>query len=580
MPLIAQEQATEDIRPNVIVLLTDDQGIGGLSCMGNPYLKTPCLDRFYDQSVRMTDFHVSPFSTPTRAAIITGRYPVRNGAWATYKGRDKIAAKELSIAQVFKNGGYNTALFGKWHLGDNFPQRPIDKGFDHAVYHRAGGVGELSDYWGNSYNDDTYMVGDKPKAFKGYCTDIWFSEAMAYMRRQKEEKKPFFIYLATNAAHSPHLVDSKYEKPYRFLQEQGKLQDAGFYGQIANLDENFGRLETFLQDNGLKDNTILIFLTDNGAGAQNNLWTNGFRGAKGNCYEAGHRVPFFIRWVKGEIGGGKDIGGLTAHVDLLPTLASLCGISVGNAPQLDGIDFSPLLFGKSLDAKEGEDRTLFIHYRQDSKQPHDVKGSCVMYKNWRLINGNQLYDLNKDKAQATNVASKHPQVVSELLAANQAFMAESKKSPEYKSFIPELIGAKEHPLVTLTIQHAIGDDPGLWMSSQVAEGLKNKNNTYEVEFAEEGMYRISLARWSRECPGLICGVPAVNPKGQFKYKPIFPELARIEIGGKTYSKAISKEMKEVEFIVQMPKGRSILKTDFVEKGIAFGAYYTYVEKLK
>lgn len=578
MPLLAQEGAAEKERPNVIVVMTDDQGIGGLSCHSNPYLKTPCLDKFYEESVRLTDFHVSPFSTPTRAAIITGRYPVRNGAWATYKGRDIISGNDLTIADVFQQAGYATALFGKWHLGDNYPSRPTDSGFDYAVHHRAGGVSELSDYWGNSYFDDTYIVNNEPKAFKGYCTDIWFGEAISYIRRQQETDKPFFIYLATNAAHDPHLVDSRYSKPFQPLEDSKKLRSAGFYGQIVNMDENFGRLEAFLSESGLKENTILVFLTDNGAGAPNSCWTDGYRGAKGNNYEAGHRVPFFIRWIKGGLHGGKDIDGLTAHVDLLPTLSSLCGIKRTDTETLDGIDFSPLLYSRA--GKEVEERNLFIHFRQDSKQPHDVKNSCVMHKNWRLINGNELYDLDKDKAQANNVADAHPEIVQSLLAANSAFMAETKLSPEYKEFVPVALGAEAQQTATLTIQHAMGDDPGLWKSAQVAEGMKNRNNAYVVDVVSAGTYRISLARWARECPGSIHGVPTTNPKGQFVYKAIRPEKARIVVGEKVYTKDITPDMTEVAFDVQMPQGTCVLKTDFVEGGEAYGVYYTYIEKIK
>ena len=238
--------ASQNSKPNVILVLTDDQGIGDLGCHGNPWLKTPNIDKFYTEAVRMTDFHVSPVCTPTRGAIMTGQYPINNGAWATYKGRDALSGNATTMAEIFRDNGYKTGMFGKWHLGDNYPARPTDLGFDVAVHHKAGGVGELSDYWGNNYFDDTYFVNNEPEQFEGYCTDIWFYEAMKFIESTKE---PFFVYLATNAPHSPHYVDEKYADPYTpFVGTE--IPNAEFFGMIANIDENFGKLEKFLKKAG------------------------------------------------------------------------------------------------------------------------------------------------------------------------------------------------------------------------------------------------------------------------------------------------------------------------------------------
>ena len=347
-----QKQMDKDVPPNVILVMTDDQGIGDLGCHGNPWLKTPHLDRFYAEAVRMTDFHVSPVCTPTRSAIMTGRYPVNNGAWATYKGRDALAEGAITMADVFQQNGYRTGIFGKWHLGDNYPSRATDCGFEVAINHKAGGVGELSDYWGNSYFDDVYYVNNEPKPFAGYCTDVWFEEAMKFMKNTTDQ--PFFAYIPTNAPHSPFIVDEKYAAPYLELAGK-KIVGAEFYGMLANIDENFGKLEAFLKKEGLFENTILIFMTDNGSGGgmskDGKLGHNhGFRGSKGHTTEGGHRVPFFIRWPAGQIQGGKDIPDLAAHVDLLPTMSGLCKLTLPNDLDLDGIDFSPLLLGRTIRA--------------------------------------------------------------------------------------------------------------------------------------------------------------------------------------------------------------------------------------
>lgn len=562
-------------RPNVIIVLTDDQGIGNLSCLGNEYISTPNIDRFYAQSLRMTDFHVCPLSTPTRSSIISGRYPIRNGAWATFKGRDMLAHTEPTIAEIFKEGGYSTALFGKWHLGDNYPSRATDCGFDLAVQHSSGGVGELSDFWGNSYFDDTYLVNNKPTEFEGYCTDVWFSEAMKYMEQQRTKSEPFFVYLATNAPHSPHIAPERNTKNYEAVAEKGIIKDAGYYGQIENIDENFALLEEYLQRSGLAENTILIFTTDNGAPPADNPWTLGYRGGKSSPFEGGHRVPFFIRWTGGGIGGGVDVDGLAAHVDLAPTLAAMCGIDVSDKMRyLDGIDISNTLLQREPIA---EDRTVFIHHRQTYLPPFDEKGSVVMRGKWRLLHGKDLYDVVADRPQKVNLAKEYPEVVKSLKAANAEFIAETKKLPEYQNLVPSVIDFKKQPVTVLTIQHAKGDSPGLWKPEQIAEGVKNKNNGYMVKPNGKQAVKISLARWARECQGTIWGVPAVNPKGLYDYKAIKPEIARLKVGDKVYEHKITADMKESEFRVVLTEP-TYIEAEFIENGEAFGAYYIYIEK--
>ena len=380
------------------------------------------------KSVRLTNFHVHPLCTPTRGAIMTGKYPINNGAWATFKGRDAITADDLTLAELFQQAGYATGLFGKWHLGDNYPLRPTDRGFDIAVQHMAGGVGELSDYWGNNYFDDTYFVNNVPRKFSGYCTDIWFEEAMKFMGQSREE--PFFVYLPTNAPHSPLVAPESYIAPYRDL-EGTAIQSAPYLGMLANIDENFGKLDAFLKDSGLEDNTLVIFMSDNGGqfgfNEEKGLGFNkGFRGNKSEKLEGGHRVPFFMRWPKGGISGGEDIPALLAHIDLFPTLASLCGLDLPDSFDGDGLDFSCLWESKPACPNSLEERTLFIHHRQDWRAPHDVEGSCILQKDWRLLSGKELYDIAEDPLQNRNLISEHPKVVSRLLKANEAFLTTSQ----------------------------------------------------------------------------------------------------------------------------------------------------------
>jgi len=561
--------------PNVILVLTDDQGIGELGAHGNPWIQTHNIDKFYKQSVRLTDFHVNPVCTPTRAAIMTGRYPINNGAWATYKGRDALSEGAFTMAQLFQQNGYTTGMFGKWHLGDNYPSRPTDLGFDVAIQHKAGGVGELSDYWGNNYFNDTYYVNNEPKQFEGYCTDVWFQEAMKFIECNKE--KPFFIYLPTNAPHSPFYVDEKYAKPYQHLKGK-EIVNPEFYGMITNIDENFGKLEKFLKKNKLADNTILIFMTDNGTSdgisKDGKIGYNmGLRGKKNDRTEGGHRVPFFIRWKDGEIKGGWDIDEETAHVDLLPTLASLCNISIPKGKKLDGVDLSQVLLKKQNQLAE---RTIFVHSRQDWRQPFDIENTCIIKDDWRLVNGTELYDIEKDRMQLTNLANEYPEIVEELLMENTAFLENVKRNQEYSEFPTAIVGNPNQKEIKLTIQHAIGDDLPIWKSEQVADGKKNQNNAHAIQIEKEGYYTISCRRWPKENSGPILSVPKKNPKNWFTYKSISPEKVTIQVANQILEKEINPEDESVDFEVHLEKGKTFLTNDFIEDGQKYGVYYTYI----
>ncbi len=341
-------QAAEQTKPNVILVMTDDQGYGDLGCHGNPILKTPNIDRLYSESIRFTDFHVSPFCTPTRAALMTGNHPGYSGAYRTSSGRTMLHRDEKTVANLFAENGYATGMVGKWHLGDNAPHRPQDRGFQDVVWHRCGGVGQASDHWGNDYFDDIYERNGKFESFEGYCTDVWFREGIRFVNENKD--KPFFLYIAPNAPHGPYRVPPEWAKPYM---GNKAVANPNFYGMIANIDHNMGILRQRLSELGLAENTILIFMTDNGTAAGAKFkgldseaiagYNAGMRGKKSSVYDGGHRVPFFVHWPAGGLSGGKDIEALAAHIDVLPTLVDLCGIPVSDEYRPDGISIKPLL---------------------------------------------------------------------------------------------------------------------------------------------------------------------------------------------------------------------------------------------
>ncbi|NJB35204.1 arylsulfatase [Croceivirga sp. JEA036] len=561
-------------RPNVIVILTDDQGIGDLGAHGNPWLKTPSIDTFYADAVRLTNFHVSPLCTPTRAALMTGKYPINNGAWATYKGRDALSNPE-TIASIFKKNGYHTAMFGKWHLGDNYPNRPTDLGFDYVIQHQAGGIGELSDYWGNDYFDDVYLVNNQPKKFEGYCTDVWFSEAMTYIKEHKNES--FFVYLPLNAPHDPLYVDEKYAAPYKHL-EGKEIVAANLYGMIANIDENFGKFTNFLAQEGLADNTIIIYMSDNGtrygySPSKKLGYNKGYKGIKGDKREGGHRVPFFIKWPKGNIYGGKDINSLAAHVDVLPTLASLCKISLDGFSG-DGMDLTPVLKGNV----EKLDRHLFLHNRQDWRAPRLLEDGVVLQEEWRLLQGKRLYNIEEDPKQLNNLAELYQSRVAAMRQANQEFYKKAAKSKVYSQLSTAIIGHPAQKEIKLTIQHAIGEDSGIWKTEHIATGIKNKNNMHALAIEKSGTYKISCRRWPKEIEGPVHGLPFTIPEGQMRYVAIAPEKVRVSIANQILEKTIEKDEVSIDFKVQLEPGKTLLTADFLDSEETYGVYYIYITK--
>ena len=246
-------------KPNVVIVITDDQGYGDLAFTGNPAINTPTLDTLRMQGTLLNNFHVDPTCAPTRSALMTGRYSDRVGVWHTVQGRSMLRRHEITMADVFSSNGYATGHFGKWHLGDCYPYRPEDRGFQHCIYHQAGGVGQAPDYWGNDYFDDTYIVNGKHQRFEGFCTDIWFDEGMKFIKANK--KKPFFAYIAMNAPHSPYYCPEEYTEPY---DGNPDVSIAEFYGMVTNIDDNMAKLMKMLDNEGIADNTILVFMTDNG----------------------------------------------------------------------------------------------------------------------------------------------------------------------------------------------------------------------------------------------------------------------------------------------------------------------------
>jgi len=393
-------------KPNVVFILTDDQGYGDLGCHGNPVIQSPNIDRLHGESVRFTDFHVSPVCSPTRAQLMTGCYPSRLGVWRTVAGRSILRKEWKTMADIFRDNGYKTAIFGKWHLGDNYPYRPQDRGFDEVLVHGGGGVGNINDYWGNDYFDDVYFRNGKPEQCKGFCTDVWFSEAIKFIENHRD--RPFFCYISTNAPHLPFVCPEEYKQLYANL-EPGLRE---FAAMITHIDKNVGILRKRLRDLNLDGNTILIFMTDNGTARGATLWNAGMRGWKGHPYDGGHRVPFFLHWPGGEFNQGKEISRLTGGIDLLPTLIDLCQMENTSDRPFDGRSVAPLLKGNET---AWPDRTIIIDNQQRSIEPEYFHFStAILHEKWRMIRQDELYDIAKDPSQTNNLIQIYPETAKNL----------------------------------------------------------------------------------------------------------------------------------------------------------------------
>lgn len=423
--------AIEGSRPNIIMVITDDQGMGDLSCMGNQLLKTPHIDRFYEGATRFTDFQVSPTCAPTRAALMSGRAPFKNGVTHTIFQRERMALSTFTFPQALQTAGYTTGLFGKWHLGDEEEYLPQSRGFDEVLMHGAGGIGQTryGDFPANGedvYFDNVLLHNDTVVKTKGFCTDVFFDAGLAWIKTQNETKKPYFACVALNAPHGPFIAPESYAKRFR---EMGCSKDvAGRLGMIENIDDNFGKLMSKLEEWNALENTIVIFMTDNGAvrkGSTKKIpyFNAGLKSGKNSPNEGGSRVPFFVQW-KGVLGEGVDVNALTAHLDLYPTFCELAGAKLpANVQELDGRSLLPLFRDASAD---WSDRELFIHcgrWPADKRESFKYKKSAVRTQQWRLVNNKELYDISKDRGETNDVAAEHPEVVERLRKSYEKWWA-------------------------------------------------------------------------------------------------------------------------------------------------------------
>ena len=582
-------------RPNVLFILTDDQGYGDLSCHGNPILKTPNIDTLHSESVRFTDFHVGTTCAPTRAGLLTGHHSNSAGVWHTIGGRSLLRENEWTLANALNEAGYRTGHFGKWHLGDSSPFLPYERGFDTSIYHAGGGIGNTADAWGNDYFDDTYFVNGVPEQFEGYCTDVFFREAEKFIAVDSEQ--PFLCHIATNAPHGPLNIEPRYSEPY--LAPTGDDSRARFFGMIANIDENLGRLRSRLEELGLTENTILVFMTDNGTASGVDIdedhhplpgpggFGAGMRGRKSSPYEGGHRVPFFLYFPLGDLPAGKDVSELTSYVDFMPTIMALCGVDIPEGRNFHGENLESVIRGQSDPPWAG--RTVVCDTQRIAR-PMKWQLSSTMREKWRLVNGTELYDLTVDPGQRSDVSTAYPGIVESMRQGYEAWW--DLVSPQFDADIPIAVGTDDKT-VRLTTHDVRNEQCNCaWNQGQVRTGYI-VSGYWEVDVKQSGNYEIEFRRWPTEAGHAVAaGIEGDDVEWRPEYiqerdwkmytggVALSIRWAQLRLGGRTHYAEVDPESIGSLFSVNLDKGIDHLYASFHDKRMrTIAPYYIYVRKL-
>jgi len=560
-------------RPNVILIITDDQGYGDFGVTGNPVIQTPNIDTMAGRSAQMSQFYVSPVCAPTRACLMTGRYNYRTRCIDTYIGRAMMEPEEVTVAEILRKAGYATGLFGKWHLGDNHPMRPQDQGFDEVLVHRGGGIGQPSDLPGGEgkYTDPILFHNGQEVQEKGYCTDVYFNRAMTWMEAVHKRGRNFFLYLPTNAPHGPfHDVIRELYEAYKtvnlnndqFPQQEGhplpKEADtdrrARIFSMISNIDDNVGGLLEKLDHLQIVENTLILFMVDNGPNGQR--YVTGFRGSKGTIYEGGIRSPLFVRWPE-KLKPGRSSDRVAAHIDILPTILDACDVPIPNHIQLDGRSLLPLLREEEV---PWPDRHIVIQaHRGDVPVPYH--NFAIRNQRWKLLNASgfhreifegepslELYDMEKDPFEIENLASHRPEVVQRLRSAYEEWFSDvsSTRSDNYAP--PRIhIGSDHENPVVLTRQD--------WRHIKGRPWGADSNGYWMLYVVRPGRYDVRLRFRPDPSPGEVV----------------------LELGGKRCKKSFEKNQEEVLFkAISMDRGSVDLKATLKLSGKTRGPWQVEV----
>ncbi len=554
--IIAFAQDTEgkkseilEVHPNVVLILADDQGWGDLSLHGNPWIETPHLDGLARTGVRLTNFYVSPLCAPTRASILTGRYSLRTGVVSVSKGLENMNTEENTLAELFKANGYKTGIFGKWHNGQHYPNRPNDQGFDEFLGFSAG-------HWSNYFDTELDHNGKAIKT-KGYITDVLTEAAIKFIESNKE--KPFFCYIPFNAPHSPHQVPDRYFNKYKAKGLNDEI--ASIYGMVDNMDENVGRILNYLNKTGLEKNTVVIFLSDNGP---NGTRYNGhLKGIKGSVHEGGVKVPFFIRW-KDVVPSGKTVSTPAAHIDIYPTLLELCKLEPLSGKSIDGISLASLILQNGEEMKSH--RNLFAHVNFMTL-PITLNAGSFRNDQYRFVfekDSPHLYDLEKDSAQLQDLSPRMTNQTEQfLIQYKQWFTTVTSDLTLDRSTILSPAGV-ELPVYEAILTPGIKFKEGHgWAHDWVEKWDSTQDSIYwEIDCIKSGKYRIELDYLCKpgdegsriECSlGNIKKEVAVNPAFYSKQIPSPDRVPRKE----AYEMSEWKKLLLGAFTI--PEGKHLIK---------------------
>lgn len=501
--------ATGAERPNIVLVMTDDQGYGDFGFAGNPVLQTPHLDALAAQSAQVERFYVSPVCTPTRAALMTGRYNYRTRAIDTYIGRAMMEPEEVTIAEMLRDSGYATGIFGKWHLGDNYPLRAMDQGFEESLVHRGGGIGQPSDPPGGEgkYTDAVLFRNGTREETNGYCTNVYFDAAFDFMEQAAAEGRPFFAYVPTNAPHGPfHDVPEDWLEHYRQTDLTAALPDPGqasdqvldrlarSFAMISNIDDNVGRLTARLEALGVADNTLLVFLVDNGP--DRDRYNAGLRGRKGTLFEGGIRSPLLARWPGRLPTGGEPADRIAAHIDIAPTLLDAAGVEPPEGLHLDGHSLLGLLAG-DVNAAAWPDRTLYLQFHRGN-EPIPLHSFAAVGQRYKLVhpsprgegdwNGElalELYDLEVDPGETRNLIDELPEVAAGMRDAYLVWFEDVSSTRPDNYAPPRIVVGTDQELVTVLTRQdwrRTTDDQG-WRPTSRGRWLLSarENATFDIE---------------------------------------------------------------------------------------------------
>lgn len=546
-----QEESNE--KPNVILVLIDNQSYFELSRNGHQIVQTPRTDRLSREAVNFTDFHSAPFCSPSRTAMLTGRYALRAGVHNTIGGVSILHKKEITLADILKKEGYQTAVFGKWHLGMTYPYAPKFRGFDEVFVHGGGGVSQLEDYYGNNHIDATYEHNGEYVKSKGFSTDVLFDQAITYIDDKRKQAEPFFCYIAPPAVHFP---TNRHPVTTKRLLDRG-VEDSQFlalYSMIENVDDNVGKLLDYLEESGLKENTLLVLASDQGVNDRGAVQhRSGVFQNRGLSFDEKHQVYCMIQYPELTDKNRGDVQNLAGMIDVLPTVLDICGIE--QTANLDGQSLKPLLAGS---ANWNDERKLIVQCPR-SRVREKWKNTSVKYKKWRLVDGKELYNIENDYGQKTDLAEENPDLVKELTEVYEQFW--NSLAPAEELISAHMLGHRDAPEIRLNgMDWYIGDAP--W--TQGALDKKTSWGKWLVEIVRDGNYRFELRRYPREAP-----------------KPIEAKTAIIEIGDKRKELEIDLEDAEAIIDLELEKGIYDLAATFegpkgAQEPNRWGAYYVHV----